>query len=106
MLAVGWFVPDPPDSAAAEARGTSARPLPRVTMNTTARRVFTPGAGALPPALTGRRREESVFSSCLADLAGGKAPPHDVVLIDPRGNGKTTLLHWFEQECRATNGVA
>lgn len=73
-------------------------------MNTTARRVFTPGAGSLPPALTGRQREESVFLSCLADLAGGNAPPHDVVLTGPRGNGKTTLLNWFERECRANNG--
>ena len=67
--------------------------------------VFTPGAGALPPALAGRRREESVFLSCLADLAGGHAPPHDVVLTGPRGNGKTTLLNWFEGECRAKGGV-
>ena len=73
--------------------------------DTPARRVFTPGAGALPPALTGRRREESVFLSCLADLAGGQAPPHDVVLIGPRGNGKTTLLNWFERKCRANGGV-
>ena len=68
-------------------------------------RVFTPGAGALPPALAGRRREESVFLSCLADLAKGHAPPHDVVLTGPRGNGKTTLLNWFEGECRAKGGV-
>ena len=68
-------------------------------------RVFTPGAGALPPALAGRRREESVFLSCLADLARGHAPPHDVVLTGPRGNGKTALLNWFEGECRAKGGV-
>ena len=74
-------------------------------MDTPTRRVFTPGAGALPPALTGRQREESIFRSCLADLAGGQAPPHDVVLIGPRGNGKTTLLNWFERECRANGGV-
>ena len=74
-------------------------------MDTPTRRVFTPGAGALPPALTGRQREESVFRSCLEDLAGGQAPPHDIVLIGPRGNGKTTLLNWFEQECRANGGV-
>ena len=93
-----------PDPAAAAVCGTSAQPLPQVMMNTTARRVFTPGAGSLPPALTGRQREESVFLSCLADLAGGKAPPHDVVLTGPRGNGKTTLVNWFERQCRAKNG--
>ena len=74
-------------------------------MDTPTRRVFTPGAGALPPALTGRQREKSVFRSCLADLAGGQAPPHDVVLIGPRGNGKTALLNWFERECRANGRV-
>ena len=75
-----------------------------MTMDTPAR-VFTPGAGALPPVLAGRRREESVFLSCLADLAGRHAPPHDVVLTGPRGNGKTTLLNWFEGVCRAKGGV-
>ena len=73
-------------------------------MDTLPRRVFTPGTGALPPALTGRQREESVFRSCLADLADGQAPPHDVVLTGPRGNGKTTLLNWFERVCRADRG--
>ena len=72
---------------------------------TPARRVFTPGSGAVPPTLAGREREESVFRSCLADLAGGQAPPHDVALIGPRGNGKTALLNWFERECRANGGV-
>ena len=72
---------------------------------TPARRVFTPGSGAVPPALAGREREESVFRSCLADLAEGQAPPHDVALIGPRGNGKTTLLNWFERKCRANGGV-
>ena len=64
------------------------------------RRVFTPGDGAVPPALTGREREEEVLLGCLADLAGGRAPPHNVVLTGPRGNGKTALLHWFERASR------
>ena len=63
------------------------------------RRVFTPGDGAVPPALTGREREEEVLTRCLADLAGGRAPPHNVVLTGPRGNGKTALLHWFQSAC-------
>ena len=37
---------------------------------------------------------------CLADLAGGRSPPHDVALMGPRGNGKTVLLNWFERRCR------
>ena len=55
------------------------------------RDVFTPGTGAAPPALTGRERE-AVLGQCLADLLAGEAPPHDVALMGPRGNGKTVLL--------------
>ena len=40
------------------------------------------------------------MSLCLADLTRGESPPHDVVLIGPRGNGKTALLRWFESTCR------
>ena len=68
-------------------------------MNTTAPRLFRPGAGAMPPALTGRDGQQAVLSRCLADLVGGSAPPHDVVLLGPRGNGKTALLHWFRALC-------
>ena len=54
-------------------------------------RLFTPGDGATPPALTGREREEAVLSRCLADLLGGGSPPHNVALTGPRGTGKTVL---------------
>ena len=69
-------------------------------MNTITPRLFRPGAGALPPALTGREVEKGVLSRCLADLVVGSAPPHDVVLLGPRGNGKTALLTWFRDACR------
>ncbi len=62
--------------------------------------LFKPGDGASPPALTGRAAEQAVLSRCLAALRGGAAPPHNVVLVGPRGNGKTVLLHWFETVCR------
>ena len=62
-------------------------------------RLFAPGDGALPPALAGREREQAVLSRCLEDLVGGGAPPHNVVLIGPRGNGKTALLGWFAAAC-------
>ena len=39
------------------------------------------------------------MSRCLADLAGGASPPHDVALIGPHGNGKTALLNWFQETC-------
>ena len=68
-------------------------------MVTTAPRIFRPGAGAVPPTLAGREAQQRVLSRCLADLAGGGAPPHDVVLLGPRGNGKTALLNWFRDAC-------
>ncbi len=68
-------------------------------------RVFTPGAGVAPPALTGREREQGVLTQCLADLLGGNAPPHDVALMGPRGNGKTVLLNWFAGACRDAGRV-
>ena len=40
-----------------------------------------------------------MLTQCLADLAGGNAPPHDVALMGPRGNGKTVLLNWFMRAC-------
>ena len=69
------------------------------TVSPTEQRLFTPGSGATPPALTGREPEQAVLNRCLADLAGGASPPHDVVLIGPRGNGKTVLLNWFRNAC-------
>ena len=74
-------------------------------MKATAQRLFTPGTGAAPPALTGREREQAVLRQCLADLLGGEAPPHDVALMGPRGNGKTVLLNWFEGACREAGRI-
>ena len=54
----------------------------------------------MPPALAGREAQQGVLSRCLGDLGAGSAPPHDVVLLGPRGNGKTALLNWFREECR------
>ena len=69
-------------------------------MNTAEQLLFTPGTGALPPALAGREQEQTLLNRCLAHLAGGGSLSHDVVLIGPRGNGKTALLRWFERACR------
>ena len=68
-------------------------------MESDAQRVFVAGSGAAPPALTGRAAEQAVLSRCLADLSHDVAPPHDIVLVGPRGNGKTVLLHWFQHAC-------
>ena len=62
--------------------------------------LFAPGDGAWPPALAGREQEQALLNRCLSQLAGGHSPPYDVVLIGPRGNGKTVLLNWFEEACR------
>ena len=67
--------------------------------------MFTPGDGAFPPALTGREREQGVLTRVLAALSGGHAPPHNIVLTGPRGNGKTVLLRWFERACGDAGGV-
>lgn len=68
-------------------------------MNAPPARLFRPGDGALPPALTGRGVQQAVLSRCLGDLVAGVAPPHNVVLLGPRGNGKTALLQWFRAAC-------
>ena len=65
----------------------------------TEQRLFTPGTGATPPELSGRGAQQAVLSRCLADLVGGSAPPHNVVLLGPRGNGKTVLLNWLKAAC-------
>ena len=62
--------------------------------------LFTPGTGAIPPTLAGREQEQMLLNRCLTHLAGGGSLSHDVVLIGPRGNGKTVLLRWFEDACR------
>ena len=68
-------------------------------MNAPPARLFRPGDGTLPPALTGRGVQQEVLSRCLGDLVAGVAPPHNVVLLGPRGNGKTALLQWFRAAC-------
>ena len=40
-----------------------------------------------------------MLSRCLDDLRHDSAPPHNVVLVGPRGNGKTVLLRWFQHAC-------
>ena len=70
-----------------------------------ATRLFNAGAGTMPPVLAGRGDEQRLLSRCLADLKQGSAPPADVLLTGPRGNGKTVLLLWFAEACRKA-GVA
>lgn len=71
----------------------------------TERRVFAPGDGAEPPELAGRSTQQAVLLRCLADLVDKSAPPHNVVLVGPRGNGKTVLLNWFESACAKASSI-
>ena len=66
---------------------------------------FRPGPGRLPPYLAGRATEQALFRALLDDLRRGVAPPSEVVLHGPRGNGKTALLVWLQQEAEAQAGL-
>ena len=66
---------------------------------------FVPGDGQAPPYLAGREAEQAVLREYLGWLQGRETIPGNVVLVGPRGNGKTVLLHWFEREVQATNEV-
>lgn len=66
---------------------------------------FRPGPGGLPPYLAGREPEQDFFRALLAHLDRGEAPPSDVVLYGPRGNGKTVLLAWVRKEAADYPGV-
>ena len=62
---------------------------------------FRPGPG-LPPYLAGREAEQTLFRNRVADLADGLAPAGDIIIFGPRGNGKTALLCWLEDEAVAS----
>ena len=66
---------------------------------------FRPGPGRLPPYLAGREEEQAFFRSRLAQLDRGEAPPSEIILYGPRGNGKTALLNWMEKEVSSVAGV-
>ena len=66
---------------------------------------FRPGPGGFPPYLAGREREQGLFRGLLARLDRGEAPPSEVVLYGPRGNGKTVLLEWIGEFASGSTGV-
>lgn len=66
---------------------------------------FRPGPGGMPPYLAGRQTEQRLFRALLSDLSRGVPPPSEVVLWGPRGNGKTVLLGWLEEEAASFPGV-
>lgn len=66
---------------------------------------FVPGSGKPPPYLAGRERQQTLLLDYLSDLKEGEGAPHDIVISGPRGNGKTALLHYFEQEIEETGVI-
>ena len=59
---------------------------------------FNPREGGTPPFLSGRKDEKNEIKRKLDLLKNGKSPGRNVVLIGPRGNGKTVLLQWVKEE--------
>ena len=64
------------------------------------KRLFVPGSGLTPRHLAGRETERMALSEALADLLAGLAPTREIVLVGPRGNGKTTLLGWLSEKAK------
>ncbi len=62
------------------------------------RTLFRPGTGGMPPYLAGREREQRICREFLDELRQRCPPPREIVFYGPRGNGKTALLFWLEQE--------
>ncbi len=66
---------------------------------------FRPGPGRLPPYLAGRATEQARFRALVDALRRGAAPPSEVVLYGPRGNGKTALIVWLQQTVETGAGL-
>ena len=64
---------------------------------------FEPGTGRLPPYLAGREAEQDTLRALVRHLRRGRAAPSNVVCYGPRGNGKTALLRWLEQDVASGN---
>ena len=62
---------------------------------------FVPGWGRTPPYLAGRYEEQRKLLDLFAYLAHGEGAPRGAILSGPRGNGKTALLRWFQEEVEA-----
>ena len=69
------------------------------------RQLFMPGNGQLPPYFAGREDEQRTLLDCLDVLRQGGTVPADIMLMGPRGNGKTALLRWFDHEIGATRAA-
>ena len=74
-------------------------------MDVRPRQLFMPGTGQLPPYFAGRQDEQRILLDYLGVLGDNGTVPADIVLMGPRGNGKTALLHWFDHEIVATRAA-
>lgn len=61
---------------------------------------FMPGDGGTPPYLAGREMEQRALVAPLARLRAGKVIGENIIVVGPRGNGKTVLMRWFEGQCK------
>ena len=59
---------------------------------------FTPGIGELPPVMGHRSEIETHLLRMLRELRKGRAHAKFAILYGPRGNGKTVLLTWLENQ--------
>ncbi len=62
--------------------------------------LFVPGDGNVPPYLAGRKVEQAYFQDCVDILKNRKPARQNLILYGPRGNGKTALLRYLQQETR------
>ena len=65
---------------------------------------FKPGPGETPPFLAGRKKEKEEIKLILDRLKDGKSLGQNIVLIGPRGNGKTVLMQWVKEEVGSYKG--
>ena len=60
---------------------------------------FTPGYGIMPPHIAGRERDQAIISESLELLANSRGP-RPILMIGPRGCGKTVLIEWCQEQAR------
>ncbi len=60
--------------------------------------LFTPGTGAVPPYLAGRKQEQEYFQDCVEALKDNIPISQDLIIYGPRGNGKTALLGYLQKK--------
>ena len=64
---------------------------------------FTPGYGIMPPHIAGREDEQAIFSESLELLAASRGP-RPILMIGPRGCGKTVLIEWCRERLGKLSG--